>query len=79
MKNNENTRGNLVYKCRRCGELDRPLFAPDIFYAVSDAMYGTQMTEGIRPTLLTVHQCADGHIGITDLIGGEYDNPTPRA
>lgn len=65
--------GMAVYKCRRCGKLEKHLHAPVLVTAITDAITDNMNVKGMRATLISMHQCDDGHIGITDLIGGEYD------
>lgn len=71
--------GRLVYRCRRCGaeikKIDVPQLQPAIamiLYDLEDAWkkkkWGAEM-----PDKVEFHHCEDGNIGITDLIGGEFD------
>lgn len=66
--------GLLVYKCRRCGELNKSMHSPEVDTTVIAALAGISCPPNsfvIEPT--STHTCKDGSIGVTDLIGGEFD------
>ena len=71
--------GMIVYRCRRCGELDRSLSSPDITQTVISVIRDTPdpNASGIRASLLSIHTCADGAIGVTDIAGAEIDGWKP--
>lgn len=65
--------GMIEYKCRRCGAVYSSLHAPDLPQALLDAMFDTGGS-GMRATMFDYHQCKDGNLGVSDLLGGVYDN-----
>lgn len=68
--------GALVYLCRRCKKEDRSLHVPDAMSAAICLANGYALPKewgGPTPRLTDVHNCKDGHLGITDLIGVEND------
>jgi hypothetical protein len=58
----------VEHLCRRCGERTRsqPMPKWSAIYAINSAIDGSP-----RGMLLQAHACADGGVGVTDLIGGE--------
>jgi hypothetical protein len=67
--------GFLLYKCRRCGEVRKNIHAPYCLIALSHIN-----TKGITPKewgmqmgITDIHCCADGNLGISDLIGAVLD------
>jgi len=70
-----NKNGTLVYKCRRCKKLVRNTEVPDVESAVILISMGQKLPEVWcgNEGLTGFHNCKDGHMGITDLIGGELD------
>jgi hypothetical protein len=68
--------GILVYKCRRCGDLDKYIHVPDIPIALICCEMGQEFpwTGGVGvPKLTDIHNCEDGGFGVSDLMGGEKD------
>lgn len=67
--------GPLVYKCRMCGGLDESLHAPDVMAAlVFIGVRGETPREwGIVAGRTSLHHCADGSLGVSDIIGGRPD------
>lgn len=67
--------GDLLYKCRLCGQEDRSGHCPSILDA-STAILGhgrTPRDMGIIFKMQELHSCADGRYGVSDLIGFEPD------
>ena len=73
--------GFLLYKCRRCGEIEKNPHSPDTFISLEVARgvldkepkewFGMGMSCG----MIGLHTCKDGNMGIHDLIGAELDKP----
>jgi hypothetical protein len=72
-----NTKGGYIeYKCRRCGKIDACVHVPDMKLCVILLTVEVPLPEqwgGLRPTMLSVHGCDDGGLGVSDLIGGVSD------
>ncbi len=71
-----NNPGLLVYKCRRCEELEKTTHVPDINKAVILTVLGIGTPEDwgpLKPKMVSIHSCKDGNIGVSDLIGGIKD------
>lgn len=68
------TGGDLLYRCRLCGEIDRSTHAPDFGLAV---VYGitksTPREWGGEVQMLDIHHCKNGRVGVSDFIGAEPD------
>jgi hypothetical protein len=71
--------GKLIYKCRLCGDHHRPTGVPNLLTALVAMVTNTPVPEewdslpiAIEP--LQLHSCADGRVGVSDLIGGEYNS-----
>lgn len=68
--------GVLVYKCRRCGGLDKNTHVPNLVQvlAVVSALWprSPECFGGII-AVVDVHSCPDGHMGVSDLTGGELE------
>lgn len=66
--------GVLLYRCRLCGEIERSPHVPDVEEALCCLVVdGAYSTEGSTATMLTMHYCGSGRVGIADLIGAEGD------
>lgn len=68
--------GVLVYKCRRCGEIEKSIHVPDVNMAVILIVLGSDMPKDwghLSPKMTSIHNCRDGDIGICDFVGGEKD------
>jgi len=66
--------GNLIYKCRRCGGLDRSIGVPNLMEDLTHiVLFDNPRSEGIKPHKIMTHSCEDGNLGVMDLQGGEYD------
>ena len=67
--------GNLVYKCRNCGETYSNCHAPNLSLALSCIMIDgvTPKQWGIPATMIDIHSCKNGEEGIADLVGGIPD------
>lgn len=61
--------GRLLYKCRRCGVVD----SHHALANVCNLLVRTVMETGEQARLVGIHECNDGVIGISDLIGGVED------
>lgn len=71
-----NSPGTIIYKCRRCGDLEKSTHVPNIDKAVILMIKGIEMPKDwgpLSPKMISIHSCADGNIGVCDLIGGERD------
>ena len=69
--------GYLIYKCRRCGELNKNCHVPDGTITLLSIMTkDLHLKDGstYNPLKIEIHNCTDGNLGIADLIGFEYDN-----
>ena len=74
--------GYLIYKCRRCGELVKLVYVGKPGYALM-CLLRDRSNLFKEPLLNTYnklehHQCKDGHLGVTDLIGCEIDKEEPN-
>jgi hypothetical protein len=65
----------FLYKCRRCERIDRSLEAAEKngHTGLIEAIIGYSLdpSKGFPITLFHTHSCADGGMGISDLIGYE--------
>ena len=64
----------LIYKCRRCGKLCNSCSVPDGIMALVKIVNGlpTPKEWGAQaPGLVNIHNCDDGELGVSDLIGAE--------
>lgn len=69
-------KGRLVYKCRRCGKLNKNTQVPDGLYALNSILNKIPLPEEWGGFILTetdICSCDDGNLGISDLIGFEKD------
>ena len=68
--------GDIVYKCRRCGVVVKQMISGNlltdlvVFISVMNDISGTGESD-IRKH--TIHSCEDGNLGVTDIVGGIYD------
>ena len=66
--------GYLVYKCRRCGGINTNTHSPQLMEDMTVFLAtGRQLSSGNPMIKHPLHCCADGNLGVMDLIGGEYD------
>ena len=66
--------GRILYKCRRCGKIDGSTHSPNAIISVIYAMDDRpQPFMGILIGSKSVHACASGQIGVSDLIGADED------
>jgi hypothetical protein len=68
--------GLLVYRCRRCGRLDRSIHVPDLIKALVCLSSEFSLPDDwgpMKPNLTGLHHCPGGWLGVTDLIGGRPD------
>lgn len=67
--------GNLIYKCRLCGELHKPIGVPNVMEAMVSVVVGKPFPEewgsGHNINILELHNCEDGRIGLSVLVGAE--------
>ena len=71
-----NASGLLVYKCRRCGELNKRTHTPHCLMSLTFITGGLQQPKEwgpIEPKMTSFHVCDDKQLGVTDLIGAEMD------
>lgn len=71
-----NKGGFLIYKCRRCGKLNKNIHVPDGLIAISHLLVNGNLHGlwgGAIASLKDICSCNDGNIGVTDLIGCEFD------
>ena len=66
--------GMFLYKCRLCGGIQETTFSPDWHASVTWAFGGVDLNRAVTqhpmaPTAVDTHQCADGRVGVTDLVG----------
>ncbi len=62
----------FVYKCRLCQQTDDSHGAGNNWHAVIGHLVNANMgivSEPMAPRLTSAHNCSDGKIGISDLIG----------
>lgn len=69
--------GVILYRCRRCEGLDSSLHTPDIDTSILAAVSTGRDPYGPTQPLVGWHRCADGAMGVTDLIGGVPDPKEP--
>ena len=67
--------GFLKYKCRRCGEIKGSAHVPNCLLALSsiNAKGITPREWGMQMGITDIHNCNDGNLGISDLIGVVLD------
>jgi len=68
--------GTLEYKCRRCGEMDASTHVPDILHAIVCLAGDLKLPNvwfGSPVGKLGIHNCKDGGLGVSNLIGGIED------
>ena len=75
------TGGTLIYKCRLCGELDKSTHAPNgntaLISTVLDMPFPVDWGP-ITPKMVGIHGCGNGRVGVTDLVGVEFDKEIER-
>jgi hypothetical protein len=62
------TPGNAIYRCQRCGK-DDVMATPTLERAIQATLQG-----GAALPFYTYHNCADGGLGVCQLVGGVYPN-----
>lgn len=68
--------GFLIYKCKRCGELVKDTHAPNGTITLSCIITNSRLPSewmGTTPLKEDIHNCKDGNLGVSELIGFEYD------
>jgi len=68
--------GTLIYKCRFCGGLEKSTHVPDGDKAIIYMVKGIETPKNwgpLKPGILSVHNCSNGYVGVTDLVGVEFD------
>ena len=72
----------MRHKCRRCGEITGDCHVPDgtsaMISVVFDSPLPSQWGAPFPLRLVGVHSCRDGGLGVSDLIGCEFDEKVPR-
>ena len=70
------TPGILIYRCRMCGRLDNSTHAPDLLTVLISIMSGEKGKpfDGVPVDTWSIHTCADGAMGFSDLVGGWPDS-----
>lgn len=73
-----NKGGVLVYKCRRCRELNKNTHIPTGYgtatiISIMQDIPIPQEIKGVPVSKFAFHDCEDGNLGVCDLIGFEYD------
>jgi hypothetical protein len=66
--------GFLVYKCRKCGRLNKDTHVPNGTIALSCIVCDFDFPKdwgALKPGMTGVCNCSNGDLGITDLIGFE--------
>jgi len=74
--------GIILYRCRRCGSLDRTMSSPDVTQTLISVIHGTPDPNAsgiIRAALMSIHSCSDGGLGVTDIAGAELNDWQPPA
>ena len=64
--------GNILYKCRRCGETFKDTHSPNILLSLIFSIQNVNTAEFYVP-MFNLHNCSDGELGVSDLIGAEHD------
>jgi len=69
--------GSLLYKCRKCGAINKNTHVPCCLIALSKINVNgiTPREWGMQMGITDIHACGDGNLGISDLIGAELDRP----
>lgn len=66
--------GNILYKCRRCGEIIDSMHSPRLMEdIVAFIITGNQISPGNPIGDPITHHCKDDNLGIADMIGGQFD------
>lgn len=67
--------GFLEYKCRRCGKVVKNVHVPDALIALCNLEVEgvTPKIWGMQMRMTEIHHCADGNLGMSDLIGAVFD------
>lgn len=69
-------RGSLIYKCRLCGKLHKPVGIPNVTEALISVVVGTPLPKewdgGRNINILDIHSCGNGRTGLSDLVGAEW-------
>jgi hypothetical protein len=66
--------GILLYRCRLCGAVESSTGVPDLFTALLYLKGDDSLPPGWGPDVVRdtdLHQCGDGRLGVSDLIGGQ--------
>ena len=73
--------GDIIYKCRRCGAVIKQMISSNLLTDLiveMSVMNGLQSIDKTDVREHTIHSCKDGNLGITDIIGGEFDEDQNR-
>ena len=71
-----NKAGTILYKCRLCGSFYEDAHAPDGHAYLIAAMFDFPLHSGFtvdRKNQFSFHVCADGRMGVSDLVGFRPD------
>jgi hypothetical protein len=74
-----NDPGILVYQCQRCNELEKSIHVPNCILTLICLGNNHPLPKewfGVPVSLIDVHHCKDGHLGLSKLIGAELDSIT---
>ncbi|HUT43217.1 MAG TPA: hypothetical protein VMW95_02680 [Desulfobacterales bacterium] len=63
----------LQYKCRRCGDIIDGGMIPNDSERNANNIWISKIFNDAR-LMIGIHNCDDGNLGITDLIGAEFNN-----
>lgn len=68
------------YKCRRCGKIESKQNCNDAcaFKYLLAVLYNITVTNPEIPLATSFHNCEDGNVGISDLIGYHLDSQGTR-
>lgn len=61
-----NKPGTIIYKCRRCGDLEKSTHVPNVDRAVTLMVNGIEMPKDwgpLHPKMTSIHSCKMGTLG----------------
>jgi hypothetical protein len=73
-------KGFIEFKCKRCGQIEKNLWTPDIELTLCHIMYGTPLPPqwiGTPVSRFSLHCCPDGGIGVSEVLGGNEEKTKP--
>jgi len=68
--------GYLIYKCRKCGGINKNIHVPDVINALTCITADLPLPKNwgaIIPKMTDIHCCSENELGVADLIGTEAD------